>query len=85
MGAIVGDSVIPGFKENLLSKMVQKRQDFFQEVLSTVFFDVMSSLNKRLDHLINHVEMHNVFNHTTEILDQLRKLKSFVQEQQQQQ
>lgn len=85
MGAIVGDSVIPGFKENLLSKMVQKRQDLFQEVLSTVFFDVMSSLNKRLDHLINHVEMHNVFNHTTEILDQLRKLKSFVQEQQQQQ
>ena len=46
----------------------------------------MPSLKKRLDHLINHVEMHNAFNHTsTEILDQLRKLKSFVQEQQQQQ
>lgn len=38
MGAIVGDSVIPGFKENLLSKMVQKRQDLSQEVLPTVFF-----------------------------------------------
>ena len=81
--AIVGDSILSGLQENLMSKDRSiKVRCFPGSTIDDMYFNIIPVIKKKPDFLILHVGTNDAKTCSeTEILDKLLKLKHFILEQ----